>query len=119
MQSQPNNTRVKFPDNTLPYVEVISTTSNKFDRLSPNQKGRDNLSNLGKKEKLLSCRQYIHIETMNVRTLRTPSTRQELVDLSLIYGISIIGIVYHKLVHDEEIKLEKYTIVTNNLENTL
>ena len=57
MKSQTNNTRVKVPDNTLPNVEVISTTSNQYDRLSPNPKGRDNLDNLGKKAKLLS---YIH-----------------------------------------------------------
>ena len=54
---------------------------------------------------------------MNVRTLRTSSKRQELVDLSSIYGISIIGIFYHKRVHDKEIKLEKlgeYTIITTS-----
>ena len=58
---------------------------------------------------------YINIATMNVITLRTSSKRQELVDLSSIYGISIIGIVDHKLVHDRQIKLEnfgEYTIIT-------
>ena len=108
MQSQPKNTRVKVPANTLLNVKVISTTSNQYDRLSLNPIGRDNLDNQGKKTKMLSIKQYINIETMNVRTLWTSSKRHELVDLSSIYGIRIIGIVYHKLVHDEEIKLEKF-----------
>ena len=75
----------------------------------------DNLDNLGKKAKLLSCNQYINIATMNITYIINKTGISQM--LLSIYGISIIGIVDHTLVHDEVIKLEKlgeYTILAKS-----
>ena len=109
MQLKPNNTRVKVPEYNISDVREISTTTNQFDGLSPNSEGRDRLDINDIPIKLLSCKQYINIATMNVRTLRKTTKRQEIAELASKCQISILGLIDHKIVHDDdETKIEKY-----------
>ena len=98
MQLQPNNTRVKVPEYNISDVREISTTTNQFDGLSPNPEGRDRLDINDIPIKLLSCKQYINIATMNVRTLRKTTKRQEIAELASKFQISILGLIDHKII---------------------
>ena len=59
------------------------------------------------KNNLIKCKTRTLISTMNVRTLRQEYKQQELSHLAELYGISILGIVDHKMVHDDEINFKK------------
>ena len=68
----------------------------------PNPQGRSQPDESGTKTKLLSCKQYTNIATMNVRTLRLESKKQELANNCRSQQVKILGIVDHKIVHEEE-----------------
>ena len=55
---------------------------------------------------------------MNVRTLRKTTKRQEIAELASKFQISILGLIDHKIVHDDdETKIEKYgeyTMITTS-----
>ena len=59
------------------------------------------------KNNLIKCKTRTLISTMNVRTLRQEYKQEELSHLAGLYGISILGIVDHKMVHDDEINVKK------------
>ena len=49
---------------------------------------------------------------MNVRTIRLQNKRNELAELTRKNNINILGIVDHKICHEEKIKYEKYEKLT-------
>ena len=82
-------------------IEVISTTSNQYDRLSHNPK--DDIYNLGKKAKLLCCKHTaVYKHSNNYRQNITDIIKKTGISrITINIGIRLIGIIEHKLVHDE------------------
>ena len=52
------------------------------------------------KGSLLSCKKYMAIGTLNVRTIRLQHKRTELAHLFEEQGIGILGIQEHRIIHD-------------------
>ena len=80
-------------------------------------KGRSVLDSKVSCSKLLSCKQSIKIATMNVRTIRMEDRNNELIYNASKKGINILGIVDHKICHDDTIKYEiidKNTLITTS-----
>ena len=59
------------------------------------------------KQSLLSCKKYMHIGTLNVRTIRLQHKRVELAHLFEEAGIGILGIQEHRIIHDEVSKITR------------
>ena len=62
-----------------------------------------------KKANILSCRSYNYIGTLNVRTIREDYKRMELSTLFGESGMEILGIQEHRIVHQDPIRMEKFT----------
>ena len=118
MQVQQNSTRVKAPDNDCPVVAASSDSTEHNDDASLNpSNGRDASEGRSEKTSLLKCKKSIKIATMNVRTIRLKSNQYELVNNATKHGIEIIGIVDHKICHEDELEyhqFEKHTLVTTS-----
>lgn len=124
--STENSTRVQAP--TLIQPAVASTTSDNEvnDAVHPNPTGRctvDSKTNKAGKntkidKKLLKCKDKTLIATLNVRTLRKEDKRIELARIFNATNIHILGVVDHKIVHeDEDIKTEQLnncTLITSS-----
>ena len=113
--TQITSTRVKTPDYNKLFNERIQAYQ--YDGLPLKPKGGGKLEQTRRKANLLSCRQYINIATINVRTLRTTSKQEELYYLSTTCNISIIGLVDHTVLHKEETHIEKVlgnTLITTS-----
>jgi hypothetical protein len=69
-----------------------------------NPKGRSTLdeSKSESKTKLLSCKHHINVATMNVKTIRHEIKREELANNCKAQKVKILGIVDHKIVHEED-----------------
>ena len=110
-------TRVKTPY-TDPEESASSTETHEDVSLNP--QGREGSDSSDQRDKLLGCRHYLYVVTMNVRTIRLDNKRQELVNNCEITPISILGIVDHKIVHeDPEVPVSyqpfgKYTLITTS-----
>ena len=76
------------------------------DHISPKPKGRDMCDESKTKTKLLSCKQYTNVATKNVRTIRLESKRKELAYNCKTQKIKVLGIVDHKIVHEEPVLYE-------------
>ena len=57
---------------------------------------------------VISCRSETVVGTLNVRTVREYFKRLELATLFLRSKLAVLGIQEHRVVHDEEIKIEKH-----------
>ena len=118
MQSQHNSTRVQAPEISYQVEDASSNPTEHHDRTSSTPKGRDALDGRNEKVALLKCRKNIKISTMNVRTIRTKSKQHELSTHATIQGIEVIGIVDHKICHEEEDleyhQLDNHTLITSS-----
>ena len=81
-----------------------------------------------RKAKLLSCRHYLNVATMNVRTIRLDSKRIDFASNCNNHSIAILGVVDHKIVHTDPVFVQNYgshvlittsayIVYRNNLEN--
>ena len=87
---------INHPMHAIFSVNVIESD----DSVSPNLPRRDILDRNSKaKDKLLQCKVYTYIATFNVRTLRSENKKKELLHCFESQGISIMGIIDHKIVH--------------------
>ncbi|MCP4493478.1 MAG: hypothetical protein GY820_40160, partial [Gammaproteobacteria bacterium] len=111
------STRVRAPNthaedqctNDLVALNPYSGGANNDAHLSPRQPTK----NYKKQQKkggggLITCRGESIIGTLNVRTAREYSKRLELVTLFLRSQITALGVQEHRVVHEEEIKIEKH-----------
>ena len=101
---------------TLKNLQVLKT----HEDISLNPQGREGSDGRDKRVKLLGCRHYLYVATTNVRTIRLDSKRQELMNNCEKTPVSILGIVDHKIVHeDPEVLVSyqhfgKYTLITTS-----
>ena len=63
---------------------------------------RQVFDNSNRRAKILSCKHSLNVATMNVRTLRLDSKRIELASNCNNQSINILGVVDHKIVHDDD-----------------
>ena len=87
------------------------------DHLSRKPKGVSKSNGSKAMEKLLSCKQYTNVETMNVRTVKNKSKQQELSYNCEKQSINILGVIDHKITHQEEIRYEsvdRHTLITSS-----
>ena len=72
----------------------------------------------GKWKNLLSCKKVTSVATQNVRSLRHQGKREELAPAFNNAKLNILGIVDHKLVHDDDEiqteQLNKCTLITSS-----
>jgi len=111
-----NNTRVQVPNITSPSTNTDSTETD--DTSTPNPSGRVEVDiSVGDKAKLLRCKKEVIISTLNVRTMRDAHKRIELAHNFEEYGIDILGIQEHRIVHEDILKYEDIqgnTLVTTS-----
>jgi len=114
MTTESNNTRVQVPNITPSLTNMDSTEMN--DTSTSNPSGRVEVDrSVGNRAKLLRCKKEVIISTLNVRTIRESHKRIELEHNFEEYGIDILGIQEHRIVHEENLKyevLEGKTLVT-------
>lgn len=106
-----------------PLIQTLSNlhiSTDTYDDTSLNPHGRDVTDCSERRVKLLSCKHYLNVATMNVRTIRLKSKQLELVNNCESKSISILGIVDHKIVHENREapvlfqSLGKYTLITTS-----
>ena len=118
MKTQRNSTRVKAPANISPDVQACPTNSGTNDDASLNPKGREATDGKNKGKNLLSCKSYHQFATFNTRTLRTADKRPELANNFNKYRLSALGIVDHKIVHEDDPilvqQLDNCTLITTS-----
>ncbi|MEM7019132.1 MAG: hypothetical protein AAF512_17545 [Pseudomonadota bacterium] len=115
-----HSTRVSAPDITQPEVNDASSEnfeSNDAARVNPSgPRAVDRRSNKSGNN-LLNCKNETHVATINVRTLRHQGKTDELAYAFNKANLDILGVVDHKLVHDEVTQtknLEKCTLITSS-----
>ena len=124
MVTNSHNTRVQVPTSLLgtyhPAVESHSDEIRVNDSSSLNPSGRGALDGQDRRVKpaqLVSCTRYTNVATMNVRTIRLQSKQLELANNFNKVSTDILGIVDHKIVHNEETEVkqvENTTLVTSS-----
>ena len=78
-----------------------------------NPLGRGISETKDKRGRLLSCKQTLKIAVMNVRTIRQKDKRNELAELTIYHNTNILGIIDHKICHEEDkFKYEKFGKLT-------
>ena len=122
METKPRSTRVKAPTRIIPDVDATSKPRSNDNLLLNPDNGRskfDSKDGAGKK-KLTSYKKGTNISTYNTRTIRLESKRLELAKNFTSNGVDVLGIVDHKIVHDEEdeeIKIQEFdccTLITSS-----
>ena len=115
-----NSTRVSAPAITQPEVNDASSEYIETNDAAPeNPSGpcvADRRSNKSG-NKLLSCKNETNVATLNVRSLRNQGKIDELAYAFSKAKLNILGIVDHKIVHEEETqtkKLDKCTLITSS-----
>jgi len=95
-----NNTRIRVPNQSS---QNTNTDPPKvYDASSSNPTKKDAADDSASmKGKLLHCKNTIHVSTMNVRTIRQPERREELVQNFSAQGIEILGFQEHRIVHEK------------------
>lgn len=85
--------------------DVLSTPTlqDGTDQRKMKKKSEENCGSIG----VVSCRNRVNIGTLNVRTIREHYKRVELAKLFLDSNIAVLGVQEHRIVHDEEIRIEK------------
>ena len=120
MTQRKNSTRVKAPA-TCPIVTAnFSTEMN--DSVTLNSDGQAMLDCMNKKahhknKRLLNSKNVTKISTMNVRTLKAESKQLELTTNMRNQGIDILGLVYHKTMHKDNINIQQvdqHIIITSS-----
>ena len=96
--------RVQDPNTSLLNKATVSNETD--DHLSRKPKGVSKSNGSKAMEKLLSCKQYTNVATMNVRTVKNKSKQQELSYNCEKQSINILGVIDHKITHQEEIRYE-------------
>ena len=79
-----------------------STTVDTDEGVLSNPNGRSIPDASKTKSNLISCKHAINVATMNVRTIRLESRRKELANNCKTQKVKILGIVDHKIVHEDE-----------------
>jgi len=101
-----NKTRVRVPNQSSQNTNTDSPEL--YDASSPNPTGRDAADDSASmKGKLRQCKNTIHVSTMNVRTIRQPERREELVQNFSAQDIEILGFQEHRIVHEEPTRYER------------
>ena len=72
------------------------------------RKPTENIKKQKNGEGVVSCRKKSIIGTLNVRTVREFSKRLEMVTLFLRSQMTVLAIQEHRVVHDEEVKIERH-----------
>ena len=72
------------------------------------EKNRINKKEEKNLKSLVSCTTDTFLGTLNVRTIREDHKRLELATLFLRSNIKVLGIQEHRIVHEEEVKIERY-----------
>ena len=102
------NTRVRAP-NSISGVSKDWIDDSVTLKL-PRRGVKDDVPTLpGKNDTLVSCRREALVGTFNIRTAREGYKRTELVYQFLKSGMEIVGIQEHRIVHQEPIRIEKFT----------
>ncbi|KAL5259160.1 hypothetical protein ACHWQZ_G009574 [Mnemiopsis leidyi] len=85
--------------------DVLSTPTlqDGTDQRKMKKKSEENCGSIG----IVSWRNGVNIGTLNVRTIREHYKRVELAKLFLDSNIAVLGVQEHRIVHDEEIRIEK------------
>ncbi|KAL5253694.1 hypothetical protein ACHWQZ_G013463 [Mnemiopsis leidyi] len=85
--------------------DVLSTPTlqDGTDQRKMKKKSEENCGSIG----VVSCRNRVNIGTLNVRTIREHYKRVELAKLFLDSNIAVLGVQEDRIVHDEEIRIEK------------
>ena len=108
--------RVEAPNFICP--DAAASSQQTYDDVSPNPHGREVSDRSNRRTSILSCRHYLNVATMNVRTIRRKFKRQELADNCSSKSIAILGINDHKIVHENDPVLYesygKYTLITTS-----
>ena len=78
-------------------LKIQKNTNTKYNKIQKNSCGG-----------VISCRSETVVGTLNVRTVREYFKRLELATLFLRSQLTVLGIQEHRVVHDEEIKIEKH-----------
>ena len=89
------------PRSNCPSQSTVSEMQT-HDGVPLNPEGRGILDRKRARDKLLNCKKYSNIATLNTRTIRVKSKQEELAHKCREHSISIIGIVDHKIVHEED-----------------
>ena len=102
-----NSTRVNGPANTIPVVRARPTHSMtnggaSLNSIGSNPIGREEAEGKNKGNTLLSCKTYVQVATFNTRTIRTEDKRLELANNFNKCKLDILGIVDHKIVHEDD-----------------
>ena len=89
-------------ENTNNHAKFSVDGDDSHDGMSLNLQKREILDRNSKVNgKLLHCKMYTYIVTFNARTLRTENKRKELFHCFDSQSIKIIGVIDHKIVHNE------------------
>ena len=123
-----SSTRVKAPNiQDLDFRSHTTVDGRINDVTSLNPSGRDMADRTRKrgKRKLLNFKKDPTISVMSVRTIRKKSKQEELINHFNDYKIDILGIVNHKIIHDDSIEYHEKdnstlitTSATRNANNT-
>ena len=102
--------------------EVLTCRTKTGEDASLNPTGREVPDSKNKGTKLMNCKKYLQIGTFNARTLRNQEKRLELAKNLSKCKLSILGIVHHKIVHEEDPiqieQLDNCTLITSAWRNT-
>ena len=119
--TQRQSTRVEAPTRNTRST-TVNLRHNFNDVMPPNPVGRGITDDTAKRvqrkpQKIIGCRESILVATQNVRTLRQQNKKDELFHLFTKTGLTMLGIVDHKIVHEEEIVHSKHdnnTLITTS-----
>ena len=116
MEVHENSTRVKAPDTIRPIVQACLQKTNESS--SSNPLGREGPDGKNKGCKLIKCKTYLQVGTFNARTLKNNQKRMELANNINKCKLNILGIVDHKIVHDDDPtkieNLQRCTLITTS-----
>ena len=120
MTNVTNSTRVKAPNiQALDFHSHTTVDGRINDAISLNPSGRDIADrnrNKGKL-KLLNFKKDFTISVMNVRTIRKKSKQEEIISHFNKYKIDILGIIDHKIAHDDPVEYrekDNSTLITTS-----
>ena len=120
METKDRSTRVRTPAHSTSDVAAKSgdSTSRGNDDMFPNPKGRSKSDGRNRRDnKLLHCKREIYMATMNVRSIRLHNQREELARNFQDKGICILGILDHKIVHEDPVTSQQFdeaTMITSS-----
>ena len=115
METKDRSTRGKAPTHSTSDVAAKSgdSTSRVNDDMFPNPNGRSKSDGRDRRDnKLLYCKREIYMATMNVRSIHVQNQREELARNFQDKGICILGIVDHKIVHEDLVTFQQFDEVT-------